>query len=433
MTEKTNQSSGAFSGLITIVVIIIIIAIIKKKHKNKANSAAQRTVRQLNISSNYVPNNYSQEISVIDYMDGHDFEYWCADLLKYNGFSNIQVTPGSGDQGVDIIAIKDKQKYAIQCKRYSKNLGNKPIQEVNTGRTIYKCNYAAVMTNVYFTSGAINAAKAVGVLLWDRDSLTEMLAQKNTTLYRQSREHKRELRAAKKQQRSGNNKQITTNTGMVGALRQPFCGNCGAQLQENERFCKYCGTPIIGTQNSNKNSTATQLNSYQHFEKTVNEITAHVNSIGKAASTGQKSASGNVSWNEQALRAAKEYLSYGSFSRSGLIEQLKYDKYTDDQARYAAEHCGANWQEQAEKEVKTYLASSGFSRKGLIEQLIYDGYNEEEARIAVDKSDVQWKYQAFREAQTYLDTGAYSKDELIEQLEYDGFTHEEAAYAADRV
>lgn len=36
-------------------------------------------------------------------MDGYQFEYQCAEILQRNGFSRVQVTQSSGDQGVDII------------------------------------------------------------------------------------------------------------------------------------------------------------------------------------------------------------------------------------------------------------------------------------------------------------------------------------------
>ena len=108
-------------------------------------------------------------------MEGHEFEHWCADLLKKNGFSNVEVTVGSGDQGVDVLARKDGIRYAIQCKCYSKDLGNKPVQEVNTGKTIYHCQIGVVMTNRYFTKGAKDAADATGVLLWDRNKLKQMM------------------------------------------------------------------------------------------------------------------------------------------------------------------------------------------------------------------------------------------------------------------
>lgn len=114
-------------------------------------------------------------ITSIDNMEGHDFEYWCADILKRSGFDNVEVTPGSGDQGVDILAEKDGIKYAIQCKCYSKDLGNTPIQEVEAGRIFYSCHVGAVMTNRHFTQGAKELAKKTGTLLWDRDSIEKML------------------------------------------------------------------------------------------------------------------------------------------------------------------------------------------------------------------------------------------------------------------
>lgn len=115
------------------------------------------------------------ELSQIDSMGGIEFEQWCADLLEKNGFSIIQVTKQSGDQGADVIAQKDGIRYAIQCKCYSSDLGNKPIQEVNTGKMVYHCQIGVVMTNRYFTKGAKEAAEATGVLLWDRDALIKLI------------------------------------------------------------------------------------------------------------------------------------------------------------------------------------------------------------------------------------------------------------------
>ena len=49
-----------------------------------------------------------------DEMEGHEFEYFCADLLEKRGFEEVEVTKGSGDYGVDILAEKDGVTYAIQ-------------------------------------------------------------------------------------------------------------------------------------------------------------------------------------------------------------------------------------------------------------------------------------------------------------------------------
>lgn len=111
----------------------------------------------------------------LDKMDGHQFEYACADILKANGYKHVKVTRGSGDFGVDIIAEKDKVRYAIQCKRYNHKLDNTPIQEVVGGLAYYQCDKGAVMTNQYFTEPAKQLAQVNDIKLLDRDTLSHMV------------------------------------------------------------------------------------------------------------------------------------------------------------------------------------------------------------------------------------------------------------------
>lgn len=140
---------------------VIVVIIVKSGKKNKTTS----------FRSNMV----SETLNDIDNMEGHNFEYYCADLLKKNGFSKVVVTPGSGDQGVDIIAVKDGVKYALQCKKYSSALSNKPVQEVAAGKYYYGCDVGIVLTNSTFTAGAINLAKATNTILWDRHDLARLI------------------------------------------------------------------------------------------------------------------------------------------------------------------------------------------------------------------------------------------------------------------
>ena len=111
----------------------------------------------------------------IDYMDGHQFEKFCGELLRKNGYYDVDVTRGSGDQGIDIIAFKDGIKFGIQCKCYASDIGNKAVQEAFSGKTYYNCHVGAVLTNRYFTRSAIDLAKKNGVLLWDRGHLLDMV------------------------------------------------------------------------------------------------------------------------------------------------------------------------------------------------------------------------------------------------------------------
>ena len=121
-----------------------------------------------------------QSVAFIDCMDGHEFEYWCAEFLSRIGFEDVEVTKASGDDGVDILAKKEGIRYAIQCKCYSSNLGNTPIQEVHAGKDVYHCQMGAVMTNRYFTEGGKRVAEATGTLLWDRDWIINNFAKLNS-------------------------------------------------------------------------------------------------------------------------------------------------------------------------------------------------------------------------------------------------------------
>lgn len=109
-----------------------------------------------------------------DLMEGHDFEYYCAELLKKNGFQEVEVTKGSGDYGVDILASRDGVTYAIQCKCYTAPVGVKAVQEAYAGRDYYDRMVGAVLTNQYFTQPAVEAAGKLKILLWDRGYLEDM-------------------------------------------------------------------------------------------------------------------------------------------------------------------------------------------------------------------------------------------------------------------
>ena len=113
----------------------------------------------------------------LDEIEGHDFEYYCAELLKKRGFIDVSVTKGSGDYGVDVLAEKDGVTYAIQCKAYSAPVGVKAVQEAYAGREFYDRMVGAVLTNQYFPKPAVEAAKKLKILLWDRGYLDSMIEE----------------------------------------------------------------------------------------------------------------------------------------------------------------------------------------------------------------------------------------------------------------
>lgn len=86
-----------------------------------------------------------------------------------------------------------------------------------------------------------------------------------------------------------------------------------------------------------------------------------------------------------ARASAESYLSTSSFSRTGLIKQLKYEGFSIKDATYGADAVGADWNEQAVKSAKSYLSTSSFSHASLVQQLKYEGFTPAQAEYGVKK------------------------------------------------
>lgn len=84
-----------------------------------------------------------------------------------------------------------------------------------------------------------------------------------------------------------------------------------------------------------------------------------------------------------ARQKGADYLDYSAFSRTGLIDQLKYEGFTQADAAYAVDALHVDWNEQAAKKAADYLDYSSFSRSGLIEQLVYEGFTQAQAEYGV--------------------------------------------------
>ncbi|HVT76068.1 MAG TPA: Ltp family lipoprotein [Acidimicrobiales bacterium] len=85
-----------------------------------------------------------------------------------------------------------------------------------------------------------------------------------------------------------------------------------------------------------------------------------------------------------ARRKAASYLEFTSFSRTGLIGQLKFDGFSEPDATYGVDAQHADWFEQAAKKAESYMEFTSFSRQGLIDQLMFDGFSQPEAEHGAD-------------------------------------------------
>ena len=230
------------------------------------------------------------------------------------------------------------------------------------------------------------------------------------------------------------------------------CKSCGHEIAKNAKICPQCGAKnkkpifkkwwfwailvllIIGSIGSDNDADGTNT---KNVESQALSTTPEI----QTNSTAQESTQAEVVTTESvtpaveltmgqknALSSAKNYLSFSAFSYEGLISQLEFEKYTYEDAVFAADNCGADWNEQALKSAKNYLSFSAFSYSGLIRQLEFEKYTNDQAVYAADNCGADWNEQAAKSAKNYLSFSSFSRDGLIGQLEFEGFTREQAEY-----
>lgn len=109
-----------------------------------------------------------------DEMTGVEFERYSAELLSKNDVQIVEETPTTGDFGADFIILLDGERTVLQCKRFSRPVGVKAVQEAIAAMPYYKCTGAAVITNSTFTRQARELAEESGVILWDGSDIEDM-------------------------------------------------------------------------------------------------------------------------------------------------------------------------------------------------------------------------------------------------------------------
>lgn len=90
-------------------------------------------------------------------------------------------------------------------------------------------------------------------------------------------------------------------------------------------------------------------------------------------------------------------------------------------------------EEQAVGKAKSYISLTAFSHSGLVKQLEFEGFSNEDAEVAVDNIEVDWNEQAGKKAESYLDLTSFSRSGLIDQLKFEGFTDEQAEFGVEEV
>lgn len=107
---------------------------------------------------------------VVEKMDGVSFEKFIGLMFSLRGYK-VEFTPRTGDEGVDLIATRDKEKIAIQCKQWKNSVGPQAVQQIFTGKNLSKCTKGILITTASLSPQAERMANKLGITYWDKDSI----------------------------------------------------------------------------------------------------------------------------------------------------------------------------------------------------------------------------------------------------------------------
>jgi restriction system protein len=103
-------------------------------------------------------------------MSPEEFEHYCAAVLRERKWK-ARVTRASGDQGVDIVANKRGMRIVVQCKKYSKPVGNRAVQEIVAAIAHEDAQRGVVVATSDYTPAAASLAASNQVLLLHHEDL----------------------------------------------------------------------------------------------------------------------------------------------------------------------------------------------------------------------------------------------------------------------
>ena len=164
-------------GFVLLAAVTISLVYSRQKHKRvssiftRIRTFPKRVFKQ----SNTFPHIKSE--SYIKQMNGYEFENWFAKVLKWNGYKT-EVTPKSGDGGVDIVMYESTGKRLIQCKRMKKKAGVKALRELRGVMAYQRVASGGFVCTGGFTKKAIEFCKTENITLWDMTGIMRLQKRK---------------------------------------------------------------------------------------------------------------------------------------------------------------------------------------------------------------------------------------------------------------
>jgi superfamily II DNA or RNA helicase len=97
--------------------------------------------------------------------------------LLHLGFDDVRVVDGAGDEGADVLAVRDREQWVFQCKWSNRRaIDRGGVDDLERARTRYRADKAVLVTNTGLTRAAEQrrrALESVGIKIsvWDGPTL----------------------------------------------------------------------------------------------------------------------------------------------------------------------------------------------------------------------------------------------------------------------
>lgn len=175
---KISQFELAFYITLGIDILTIIYSIVKFKYfQNKRLYFIKEFEKK-------IEENQKLEIKSfldLDKLNGYEFELFAREYFLIQGYEAV-TTQRSHDHGADVIAWKEKDKYVIQAKKYSKPVDYFAIVQANHAKKRYSADHAILITNQDITNQAKEYAETYNVEVINGHEIDKFLRKKQSVV-----------------------------------------------------------------------------------------------------------------------------------------------------------------------------------------------------------------------------------------------------------
>ena len=247
-----------------------------------------------------------------------------------------------------------------------------------------------------------------------------------------------------------------------------FCNKCGKQIDEDAKFCNYCGVVINNQQpniklnvDNNQNPIKTKNKIYKKWwfwllavvitlsilYNTINtemlkdnleeykKLEVTVIDLSTMSKEDIQNWFDNNQINGSIVEEYSNSVQKGKFVSQSVKANTIIHKGDRINVIYSLGKEPSKEEKNALKKAQSYSKTMHMSKKAIFNQLTssVEGFSKESAQYAIDNIDADWNKNALEKAKSYQETMSMSKKAIYNQLtsEVEAFTESEAQYAID--